>query len=223
MRHALLAALLRHVSAHSVCPGEEKGWLGFVARSSSRRPSTLVDRDIPDGYRSFVLASGIKHHVFDTKGTKKQAIPVRVMNSILRQVLDSRNYPLLIHCNHGKVSWYLPKIPPATALRQLTWQSQHRTGCVVAVMRKLAGLDMASIIDEYKAYAAPKVRQCDLDYIAGFQMSSLASISRDTARAGLRVPNFFRVTLFTIVALVVWALTGPKIMASSPKRGRAPK
>jgi len=51
----------------------------------------------------FMTANGIKHHVFDMKGTKKEAIPVRVMKSILRLVLDRQNHPLLIHCNHGKV------------------------------------------------------------------------------------------------------------------------
>lgn len=37
------------------------------------------------------------------QGTKKQAIPIKTMKSILRLVLDRRNHPLLIHCNHGKV------------------------------------------------------------------------------------------------------------------------
>ena len=38
------------------------------------------------------------------QGTKKQAIPIKTMKSILRLVLDRRNHPLLIHCNHGKVT-----------------------------------------------------------------------------------------------------------------------
>ncbi len=38
------------------------------------------------------------------KGTKKENIPISTMQSILRVVLDRQNHPLLIHCNHGKVS-----------------------------------------------------------------------------------------------------------------------
>jgi hypothetical protein len=34
------------------------------------------------------------------------------MKSILRVVLDRRNHPLLIHCNHGKVS--NQQAPPST-------------------------------------------------------------------------------------------------------------
>jgi len=46
---------------------------------------------------------GIHHRVFSMRGTKKEAIPLSVMRSILRHVLDRQNHPLLIHCNHGKV------------------------------------------------------------------------------------------------------------------------
>ncbi len=48
--------------------------------------------------------NGLKHHVFDMKGTKKENIPINTMKSILRVVLNPQNHPLLIHCNHGKVS-----------------------------------------------------------------------------------------------------------------------
>jgi len=50
-----------------------------------------------------MAANNIRHHVFSMRGTKKEAIPVPVMKSILRLVLDRQNHPLLLHCNHGKV------------------------------------------------------------------------------------------------------------------------
>jgi tyrosine-protein phosphatase SIW14 len=66
--------------------------------------STLVQRDkIPQGYDDFLHKNGIQHCVFEMKGTKKEAIPIETMRSILRIVLDRRNHPLFIHCNHGKV------------------------------------------------------------------------------------------------------------------------
>ncbi|AEO61503.1 hypothetical protein MYCTH_2311715 [Thermothelomyces thermophilus ATCC 42464] len=69
---------------------------------------TLVQKESPQGYDDFLHRNGIKHAVFDMKGTKKEAIPVATMKSILRIVLDRRNHPLLIHCNHGKVSAGVP-------------------------------------------------------------------------------------------------------------------
>jgi tyrosine-protein phosphatase SIW14 len=48
-------------------------------------------------------ANDICHKIIDMPGTKKVAISEAVMNSIMDVVLDKQNYPLLIHCNHGKV------------------------------------------------------------------------------------------------------------------------
>ena len=65
---------------------------------------TLVQKDFPEGYPKFIAQNGIKHQIFDMKGTKKQEIPIKTMKSILRLVLDRQNHPLLIHCNQGRVS-----------------------------------------------------------------------------------------------------------------------
>lgn len=64
---------------------------------------TLVQKDYPVEYLPFLAENGITHHVFDMEGTKKQSIPIHTMTAILRLVLDPRNYPLLLHCNHGRV------------------------------------------------------------------------------------------------------------------------
>lgn len=47
--------------------------------------------------------SGIRHRIVEMQGTKRVEIPDVVMNSIMEIALDKENYPLLIHCNHGKV------------------------------------------------------------------------------------------------------------------------
>jgi tyrosine-protein phosphatase SIW14 len=65
--------------------------------------STLVQNDFPEGYQAFMQINGISHFVIDMQGTKKTAISREIMNSIMKVALDQRNYPLLIHCNHGKV------------------------------------------------------------------------------------------------------------------------
>ncbi len=56
-------------------------------------------------------------------GTKKEDIPIEMMRSIYAVVSDRENYPLLIHCNHGR----------------------HRTGCVVGVLRKSSQWNMKRI------------------------------------------------------------------------------
>jgi tyrosine-protein phosphatase SIW14 len=47
--------------------------------------------------------NGIKHIVIDVQSTKKVNIPLAVMKSVMEVALDRRNYPMLMHCNHGKV------------------------------------------------------------------------------------------------------------------------
>jgi hypothetical protein len=60
--------------------------------------------------------------------------------------MDSRNYPLYIHCNQGK----------------------HRTGCVVACLRKIQGMPIEDVIAEYRVYSEPKARDGDMELIRSF-------------------------------------------------------
>ena len=48
---------------------------------------------------------------------------------------DTRNHPVLIHCNKGK----------------------HRIGCLIGCLRKLQRWSMTSIFDEYRRFAGTKV------------------------------------------------------------------
>lgn len=50
---------------------------------------------------------------------------------------------------------------------------QHRTGCVVAVTRKVQQWNADRILDEYKAYASPKIRDGDVEYISNFQAADI--------------------------------------------------
>ncbi|PHH87488.1 hypothetical protein CDD83_8826 [Cordyceps sp. RAO-2017] len=152
---------------------------------------TLVKRDDVDHeLETFASSNGIRHVVFDMRGTKKEAIPVATMTSILRVVLDRQHYPLLLHCNHGK----------------------HRTGCVVAIVRKLSGWGLDSTLDEYRTYAAPKVRECDVDYISGFDSSSIRALSLEPSRISpVQVRTFFRTLLFSTFVMVLWLVSGSKM------------
>lgn len=54
---------------------------------------------------------------------------------------------------------------------------QHRTGCVVALVRKIQNWDSERVLAEYKAYAAPKIRDCDVEYITKFQTTEVQHLA----------------------------------------------
>ncbi|KAI1825436.1 tyrosine phosphatase family-domain-containing protein [Xylaria intraflava] len=155
---------------------------------------TLVNKELPDGFRQFLEENQITHKIFDMAGTKKEAISIELMRSIYAVVSQRENYPLLIHCNHGK----------------------HRTGCVVGVLRLSNQWDMKRTLDEYTAFAEPKVRETDLKYLTQFELTSLlhqpqpmaAAVSSVYSRFG----RFLAVVVFTILAL--FPLTKLKIQES---------
>lgn len=133
---------------------------------------------------SFVTANGINHILVPMRGTKKEAIPDVTMKGILNHVLDRRNYPLLVHCNQGK----------------------HRTGCVVGVMRKLAGWDVGRTVDEYRSYAEPKIREVDVEYISAFEASSLGLVGHQQLR-GTPTPAQRRARMRALyLAFGFWAI-----------------
>ena len=118
---------------------------------------TLVQKDFSKHFHDFVDKHGITHHIVEMKGTKKEEIPAEIMGTILELVLDKSCHPVLIHCKQGR----------------------HRTGCVVGVLRKMSGWNLGSILDEYKTYAEPKPRDCDITYLTGFQPSRFPKVVAD--------------------------------------------
>lgn len=53
---------------------------------------------------------------------------------------------------------------------------KHRTGCVVAVVRHVARWDVESIIEEYRGFAEPKARECDVTFITDYKVTSLQGL-----------------------------------------------
>ncbi|KAK3344870.1 tyrosine phosphatase family-domain-containing protein [Neurospora tetraspora] len=155
----------------------------FIEGLKLKTMVTLVQKDFPEGFDAFLSRNGIKHHVFDMKGTKKEAIPITTMKAILRLVLNQANHPLLIHCNHGK----------------------HRTGCVVGIVRKTLGWDVNNILEEYRSYAEPKVRETDVNYIQGFEMAQISNLfSKDMTLRRFGSPKFAHSTVVAIIFLLFW-------------------
>lgn len=152
----------------------------FIQSLNLKTIVTLVNKELPDDYQSFIRENGISHKVFDMTGTKKEDIPIDLMRSIISTVSNVDNYPLLIHCNHGR----------------------HRTGCVIGVLRKSCQWNMKHIIDEYTIFAEPKVREVDLKYLADFELTSLLCTSKPHATvAPSNLGRFFWFVIVTILAL----------------------
>lgn len=65
---------------------------------------TLVAGPAEAGYVQFMAREGIQHveiHIPANKGQVRVG-PVQIIKA-LKVILDSANYPLLVHCNKGKV------------------------------------------------------------------------------------------------------------------------
>ncbi|KAI1132626.1 tyrosine phosphatase family-domain-containing protein [Nemania abortiva] len=156
---------------------------------------TLVQKELPDGYQEFIQANGITHKIFDMAGTKKEEIPVEMMRSILAVVSQTKNYPLLIHCNHGK----------------------HRTGCVVGILRKSNQWDLKRIINEYSAFAEPKVRETDVKYLTDFEITSLGHQPQAVAFVSA-IGRFFRLVLLVVLTMLIFYPIGKlKVQEQHPK------
>lgn len=92
----------------------------------------------------------------------------------------------------------------------------------MAVVRKLMGWDLAMILDDYKSYAEPKVRECDIEYITTFDLSTISNLSVKESSWQLRAWIFFRTSIFTTFVLLLWLLSGKKIFSQPADiRGQA--
>ena len=137
----------------------------FLLSLSLRCVVSLVPEDYPAGLLNFYQNNSISSHSctyhlhtvlsidirllsFGVDGNKWpfKEIDDELMRSILKEVLDERNRPLLIHCNKGK----------------------HRTGSVVGCLRKLRGWSLSSVFTEYILFASPKFRWEDQIFIEAF-------------------------------------------------------
>ena len=122
----------------------------FLADLNLTSVVPLVPEDYPDAMSSFYTKSGIKlcpHGLDGNKWPFKQ-IDVKDFQKVIWFILDPNNRPLLVHCNKGK----------------------HRTGCVVACLRKVRGWSLSSIFAEYLMFSDPKSRLEDQRFIESFEL-----------------------------------------------------
>ena len=127
---------------------------------------TLVPEKIADEYQSFMDSAGIQHFRVHIRANKGE---VRVesceMQRALRLIMDRTNHPIMIHCNKGK----------------------HRTGCTIACFRRICGLDMDTIREEYHTYAGKKARFLDEVFFENFDLNLVMWMARQERWAGSKV------------------------------------
>ncbi|KAH7380022.1 tyrosine-protein phosphatase-like protein SIW14 [Pyrenochaeta sp. MPI-SDFR-AT-0127] len=162
--HERLHSLIPPTNYGAVLPGsvyrssypEEKNY-EFIKDLNIKSILTLVPEPLSPEYQGFMKEAGIQHFHVHIKANKGE---VRVdsceMSRALRLIMDRANHPILIHCNKGK----------------------HRTGCTVACFRRILGLDLDSIREEYHTYAGVKARFLDEVFFENFDLNLVMWIAR---------------------------------------------
>jgi tyrosine-protein phosphatase SIW14 len=143
--------LVPTINFSMVCPGvyrsgyPTKKNYSFLCALRLRSILYLCPEDYAESNLKFCEDNGIHVLRFPTEGNKEpfNDISEPLMHRILGAICDTRNLPLLIHCNKGK----------------------HRTGTVVACLRHLQGWSLVSIFEEYKRFASDKARVGDQQYV----------------------------------------------------------
>lgn len=119
----------------------------FLERMHLKTIIYLGDRTEEENkdYKQWAEGRGINLITFHANSVKEPFVdndPV-VMTKALEQLMDTRNFPILVHSNKGK----------------------HRVGVLVGIMRKmLQGWSLATIFDEYSRFASGK-GDADVEFI----------------------------------------------------------
>ncbi|KAG5487490.1 hypothetical protein LSCM1_07445 [Leishmania martiniquensis] len=143
--------LVPTINFSMVCPGvyrsgyPTKKNYSFLCALRLRSILYLCPEDYAESNLKFCEEKGIHVLRFPTEGNKEPFCDISepLMHRILSAICDTRNLPVLIHCNKGK----------------------HRTGTVVACLRHLQGWSLVSIFEEYKRFASDKARVGDQQYV----------------------------------------------------------
>ncbi|KAF2480180.1 protein-tyrosine phosphatase, partial [Neohortaea acidophila] len=127
--------------------------LDFLQTLKIRSILTLVDTDPSPALQTWIKTNQITHVKIHLATNKHGAVNITpdTLSQALLFVMNRANHPLHIHCNQGK----------------------HRTGCLVACLRKIQGVPLPDILAEYHAYAWPKSRDGDVKLITAFDPASV--------------------------------------------------
>lgn len=150
-------AVIAHKVFRSAFPQDRN--MEFLESLGVRSLLCFVETEPSEGYSNFVQTKGVSRFRVDISPNKEGKVKSSIDSicEALLIVLDAANYPLYIHCNQGR----------------------HRTGCVIACLRKVQGWPIEAITAEYETYANPKAREGDLELIRNvFQPESLLDYAK---------------------------------------------
>ena len=158
--------------------------------------STLVGEDYPAENVEFMEEHGIQHYQIPIPAHKDPSvvIPPKNIANALRIMLDSSNYPLLVHCNKGKVLYHISALYPSNANtltstgRGVLWHVTGRftiIGLLVVSSQSMlymldAQRDFLTDPGRYRHYAGNKWRALDEDFISRFNPQSVMAMIKDT-------------------------------------------
>lgn len=99
-------------------------------------------------YNHYVSTNGINRKILNVEPNKEGKVKTDfdTLCEAVLYAINPANHPVWIHCNQGR----------------------HRTGCVVACIRKIQQWPMKEILEEYYTYAHPKPRDGDIQLIKDF-------------------------------------------------------
>eukprot|EP00301_Raphidiophrys_heterophryoidea_P007265 c12833_g2_i6.p1 GENE.c12833_g2_i6~~c12833_g2_i6.p1 ORF type:complete len:196 (+),score=32.05 c12833_g2_i6:209-796(+) len=122
--------------------------LPFLKKLGVKSVILLCPEDYPEPITEFFNEENCTVYQIGLEGNKEPFLDLSEagVHQALSYILDTRNHPILIHCNKGK----------------------HRTGCVVGCLRRVQRWSLTAIFDEYRRFAGTKGRALDLQFIELF-------------------------------------------------------
>lgn len=148
--------------------------LAFIAGMGLRSVVSLYDPGaFASTYVDFLRAHGIAYRHVAVSGNKDTPYDMEwsVVADTIVDMMDAEQLPMLVHCRSGK----------------------HRTGCLVAVLRRLMGWSAQRAADEYALFSSPKERAVDHTFIRIFDMRPVLRPLRE--RAPETLPKFLPLPL----------------------------
>lgn len=119
---------------------------------------TLVEEEMKSEMLNFMDMYGVRHvrvPIVANKGGEIRSTLESLCEAIL-YLMNPGNHPVYVHCNRGK----------------------HRTGCVIACLRKCQSWPLDEILDEYETYAGDKARPEDKQLIKAFDPADVVKYAQ---------------------------------------------
>lgn len=130
-----------------------------------------MDTECSEEYSEYITRYGVQHKVVSILANKEGKVSTTTESicEALAFILNPVNQPVYVHCNQGR----------------------HRTGCVIACLRRVQQWPLEEVLAEYHAYASPKARAADIEFITSFNPESLVTYDKahDAFRWSRRAPK----------------------------------